>query len=83
MIRHLVKDVFSSGRKGTKVKAKVVLMNKSLLDLNDINAAIINQIQDFLGQKVEFRLVSATVGDPSPFFIPPLSYKLICFLCNS
>ncbi|XP_020580260.1 probable linoleate 9S-lipoxygenase 3 [Phalaenopsis equestris] len=65
MISHLVKDVFSSGKKGAKVKAKVVMMNKNVLDLNDFNAAIVNQIQDFLGQKVEFRLASATVGDPN------------------
>lgn len=40
-------------------------MNKNVLDFNDLNAAVVNQIQDFLGQKVEFLLVSATVGDPN------------------
>ncbi|KAK8949453.1 putative linoleate 9S-lipoxygenase 5 [Platanthera zijinensis] len=65
MIRYLVKDILTTGSKGTKVKAKVVMMNKNVLDFNDFNAAILNQIQDFLGQKVEFVLVSATVGDPN------------------
>ncbi|KAL0924749.1 hypothetical protein M5K25_005604 [Dendrobium thyrsiflorum] len=86
MMRDLMKDMLSRGKKETKVKAKVVLMNKSVLDLNGVNAAILDQIHDFLGQKVEFRLVSATVGDPNngnrgvvgpPAYLAPLTLPVI------
>ncbi|KAL0924748.1 hypothetical protein M5K25_005603 [Dendrobium thyrsiflorum] len=78
MRRATKKDKPSSRMDGSrKVIAKVLLMNKNLLQLNDINAAINNKIHDFLGKKVEFLLVSATVGDPSPFSLKKLSYELI------
>ncbi|KAI0524986.1 hypothetical protein KFK09_004376 [Dendrobium nobile] len=63
IISHIVKDVLSAGKK--KVKASIVIMDKNVLSLNDFNASILNQIQDFVGQSVELRLISATVGDPN------------------
>lgn len=63
IIGHIVKDIINAGK--TKVKADVVIMDKNVLSLNDFNASVLNNIQDFLGQNVELRLVSATVGDPN------------------
>ncbi|XP_020571523.1 probable linoleate 9S-lipoxygenase 5 [Phalaenopsis equestris] len=63
ILSHLIKEIGTAGKK--KVKANVVIMDKNVLSLNDFNASVLNQIQDFLGHKVELRLVSSTVGDPN------------------
>ncbi|XP_020244037.1 probable linoleate 9S-lipoxygenase 5 [Asparagus officinalis] len=49
--------------KDAELKAKVILMKKNVLDLNDFRATILDGLQDFLGQVVSFQLVSSTVGD--------------------
>lgn len=52
--------------KGTvQVKGTVVLMQKNVLDFNDLAGNVIDGLFDILGQNVSFQLVSQTVGDPS------------------
>ncbi|PKU74323.1 probable linoleate 9S-lipoxygenase 5 [Dendrobium catenatum] len=61
MLSDQVKDCLNAGK--TKVKAHVVIVDKKVLSLNILNASVPNHIEEFLGQNVELRLVSATVGD--------------------
>lgn len=49
--------------KDAEVKAKVIFMNKNVLDLNDFRASLFDGFQDIVGKSVSFQLVSATVGD--------------------
>ncbi|XP_019187172.1 PREDICTED: probable linoleate 9S-lipoxygenase 5 [Ipomoea nil] len=46
-----------------KIKGKVVLMRKNVLDFNDFNASIVDNLSDFLGQKVSLELVSSVQAD--------------------
>ncbi|KAK8943822.1 putative linoleate 9S-lipoxygenase 5 [Platanthera guangdongensis] len=77
MIGNIVGNIFGQG---TKVKGHVVLMDKNVLDFNDIGAGIINNIQDFLGQQVSLQLVSATAGDPIVVLIKKLRHLLQNYL---
>uniref|UniRef100_A0A804JKV1 Lipoxygenase n=1 Tax=Musa acuminata subsp. malaccensis TaxID=214687 RepID=A0A804JKV1_MUSAM len=52
------------GSKGVQVKGTVVLMQKNVLDFNDLAGNVIDGLFELLGQGVTFQLVSATVGDP-------------------
>ena len=53
------------GGSDVKVKGKVALMKKNVLDLTDFASTILGEVSEFLGQSISFQLVSATVGDPS------------------
>ncbi|XP_020277385.1 linoleate 9S-lipoxygenase 6-like [Asparagus officinalis] len=53
------------GDKDAKVKGKVVLMKKNVLDVTNFAGTIIDEVAEFLGQSVSFQLVSSTVGDPN------------------
>ncbi|XP_031101675.1 probable linoleate 9S-lipoxygenase 5 [Ipomoea triloba] len=46
-----------------KIKGSVVLMRKNVLDFNDFNASIVDNLTDFLGQKVSLELVSSAQAD--------------------
>ncbi|PHT63176.1 putative linoleate 9S-lipoxygenase 5 [Capsicum annuum] len=43
-----------------KVKGKVVLMKRNVLDFTDKSSLIVDDIADFLGHKVSFQLISST-----------------------
>ncbi|XP_020277193.1 linoleate 9S-lipoxygenase 6-like [Asparagus officinalis] len=53
------------GGKDVKVKGKVVLMKKNVLDLTNFAGTILDEVAEFLGQSVSFQLVSSNVGDPN------------------
>uniref|UniRef100_M1CAP5 Lipoxygenase n=1 Tax=Solanum tuberosum TaxID=4113 RepID=M1CAP5_SOLTU len=48
---------------GKKVKGKVVLMKKNVLDFTDIKAAVVDEVIELLGEKVSFQLISSSVFD--------------------
>ncbi|KAK6804963.1 hypothetical protein RDI58_002747 [Solanum bulbocastanum] len=48
---------------GKKVKGKVVLMKKNVLDFTDIKAAVVDEVVELLGNKVSFQLISSSVFD--------------------
>ncbi|WMV11969.1 hypothetical protein MTR67_005354 [Solanum verrucosum] len=48
---------------GQKVKGKVVLMKKNVLDFTDIKAAVVDEVVELLGEKVSFQLISSSVFD--------------------
>ncbi|KAK4739245.1 hypothetical protein R3W88_002942 [Solanum pinnatisectum] len=48
---------------GKKVKGKVLLMKKNVLDFTDIKAAVVDEVVELLGNKVSFQLISSSVFD--------------------
>ncbi|KAE9459024.1 hypothetical protein C3L33_09070, partial [Rhododendron williamsianum] len=66
-----------------KIKGTVLLMKKNLLDVNDPKATLVDQFDEFRGQKVSLQLISAVNGDPgqlSAMFISKLHRICILFL---
>ncbi|MCE0481753.1 hypothetical protein HAX54_039748 [Datura stramonium] len=53
---------------GKKVKGRVVLMKKNVLDFTDINASVVDEVLEFLGRKVSFQLISSVYVDPENGF---------------
>ncbi|GMY27436.1 probable linoleate 9S-lipoxygenase 5 isoform X2 [Fagus crenata] len=48
-----------------KVKGRVVLMKKNVLDFNDFKASFIDRIHEFLGKGVSMQLISSVRPDPA------------------
>ncbi|KAL0921677.1 hypothetical protein M5K25_008774 [Dendrobium thyrsiflorum] len=46
-----------------EIQGTVVLMKKNVLDFNDFNASLLDNLSEFVGDRVSFQLVSATSGD--------------------
>lgn len=53
-----------------RVKGRVVLMKKGVLDFHDIKANVVDRVHELLGKGVSIQLISATSPDPG-------------YLCNS
>lgn len=51
-----------------KIKGRLVLMKKNVLDFNDLPAKFLDDIHEWLGQRVSLQLVGAVHGDPSGWF---------------
>ncbi|KAM1749601.1 hypothetical protein ACFX12_010442 [Malus domestica] len=49
---------------GKKIKGRVVLMKKIVLDLNDLKASILDRVHELLGKAVSLRLISSVNSDP-------------------
>ncbi|XP_024964101.1 probable linoleate 9S-lipoxygenase 5 isoform X1 [Cynara cardunculus var. scolymus] len=49
--------------KKTKVKGKVVLVKKNLLDFNDLGASILDRAHELFGQRISIQFISATHAD--------------------
>ncbi|RXI01843.1 hypothetical protein DVH24_015192 [Malus domestica] len=49
---------------GKKIKGRVVLMKKVVLDVNDLKASILDRVDELLGKAVSLRLISSVNGDP-------------------
>ncbi|CAN0885555.1 Probable linoleate 9S-lipoxygenase 5 [Linum grandiflorum] len=47
-----------------RVKGTVVLMKKSVLDLTDLNASIVDRLDELVGHRVSLQLISSVHGDP-------------------
>ena len=47
-----------------KIKGRVVLMKKVVLDMNDLKASILDRVDELLGKAVSLRLISLVNGDP-------------------
>ncbi|XP_042417971.1 probable linoleate 9S-lipoxygenase 5 isoform X2 [Zingiber officinale] len=47
-----------------KVNATVVLVKKNVLGFNDFSASLLDNVGEFLGNRVRFHLVSSTAGEP-------------------
>ncbi|PON59877.1 Lipoxygenase [Trema orientale] len=51
-----------------KIKGRVVLMKKNVLDFNDFHASIIDRVHELFGNGVSLQLISAVNGDPANGF---------------
>lgn len=61
-----------------RVKGRVVLMKKGVLDFHDIKANVLDRVHELLGKGVSLQLISATTPDPGP-----LDFLIIIFAnCN-
>lgn len=60
-----------------KLNATVVLVKKNVLGFNDFNASLLDNVDEFLGKRVCFHLVSATAGQPSTISPPIPSFPPI------
>ena len=68
-----------------KITGTVVLVKSDVVGFNDFIGSFLDGIQDLFSSGITFQLVSATVGDPSTFFIidkiylsPPRSLTISC-----
>ncbi|CAL9003385.1 unnamed protein product [Prunus brigantina] len=62
------KTKFQTGHEGKKIKGRVVLMKKNVLDLNDFKASVLDRVHELLGKAVSLRLISSVKGDPEKGF---------------
>lgn len=63
-----VEDDDRDGIRKKKIKGRVVLMKKNVLDLNDFSASVVDRLDEFLGRKVSLQLISSVNADPG-FFV--------------
>ncbi|PQQ06499.1 putative linoleate 9S-lipoxygenase 5 isoform X2 [Prunus yedoensis var. nudiflora] len=68
------KTKFETGHEGKKIKGRVVLMKKNVLDLNDFKASVLDRVHELLGKAVSLRLISSVKGDPGENAICLLFY---------
>jgi hypothetical protein len=56
-----------TGHKGARLKGSVVLMRKTVLnlDVTSIGATVLDNVTELLGRGVTCQLISSTVTDPS------------------
>ncbi|KAH7842311.1 hypothetical protein Vadar_003855 [Vaccinium darrowii] len=59
-----IKSIENSSGRRKRIKGKVVLMKKNVLDMNDLGASILDRVYEFLGRGVSLQLISATHSDP-------------------
>ncbi|XP_049414152.1 linoleate 9S-lipoxygenase B isoform X1 [Solanum stenotomum] len=55
-------DAIVGNNDGEKVKGRVILMKKNVLDFTDIRASVVDGVADLLGQKVSIQLISGSVN---------------------
>lgn len=63
-----VEDDDRDGIRKKKIKGRVVLMKKNVLDFNDFSASVVDRLDEFLGRKVSLQLISSVNADPGFFF---------------
>lgn len=49
---------------GQKIKGRMVLMKKGMLDFHDMKASILDRVYELLGKRVHLQLISADHPDP-------------------
>ncbi|XP_055816735.1 probable linoleate 9S-lipoxygenase 5 [Solanum dulcamara] len=63
MVLDKIVDCITGKDDGKKVKGKVVLMKKNVLDFSDVNASFVDGVLEFLGRRVSFQLISTSLHD--------------------
>lgn len=66
-----VEDDDRDGIRKKKIKGRVVLMKKNVLDFNDFSASVVDRLDEFLGRKVSLQLISSVNADPGFFCSSP------------
>jgi hypothetical protein len=78
MFGNIIGDL--TGHKGARLKGSLVLMRKSVLnlDVTSVGATVLDNVTEFLGRGVTCQLISSTVTDPSESLLVRLpSYQVI------
>ncbi|KAL6971462.1 linoleate 9S-lipoxygenase [Sarracenia purpurea var. burkii] len=52
------------GGGGKKIKGRVVLMKKNVLDMDDVGASFLDRVHECFGKGVSLQLISAHHGEP-------------------
>ncbi|KAF3625834.1 putative linoleate 9S-lipoxygenase 5 [Capsicum annuum] len=63
MVLDKIVDAITGKDDGKKVKGRVVLMKKNVLDFTDVTASVLDGVLEFLGQRVSFELISTSLHD--------------------
>ncbi|KAG2395137.1 linoleate 9S-lipoxygenase [Vigna angularis] len=50
--------------KRDRMRGRVVLMKKNVLDFNDLSASLLDRLHEFVGKRVSLQLISASQADP-------------------
>lgn len=50
-----------------KIKGRVVLMKKNVLELNDLKASFLDRVHELWGKVVSLQLISSVNGDPGEY----------------
>ncbi|CAA2958865.1 probable linoleate 9S-lipoxygenase 5 [Olea europaea subsp. europaea] len=66
MLSHIVEALTGKNEEENKkkIKGKVVLMKKNVLDFNDFGGSVLDRVHELLGQKVSLQFISSINGDP-------------------
>ena len=73
LVSNVTDNVFG-GNKGKKIKGKVLLMRKNVLNFSNLASSAVDNLAEFLGRGVSFQLVSAINADPGWFLTSPLFF---------
>ncbi|KAI8561382.1 hypothetical protein RHMOL_Rhmol04G0334700 [Rhododendron molle] len=63
--KNQTKAIENNGGGRKRIKGKVVLMKKNLLDMNDLGASFLDRLHELFGKGVSLQLVSANHADPA------------------
>lgn len=69
-----------------KIKGKVILVKKGVLDFHDIKASVMDRVHELLGKGVSIQFISAVKPDPgevnSPHIFPSICLSFPCCSCS-
>lgn len=63
MLKQILESVAGGRQDGKKIKGRLVLMKKNVLDFNDFHANILDGVHELFGHKVSLQLVSSVHRD--------------------
>lgn len=78
MVLDKIVDAITGKDDGKKVKGRVVLMKKNVLDFTDVTASVLDGVLEFLGQRVSFELISTSLHDGQYYFF--VIFLMLAFL---
>ena len=61
-----------------KIKGRVVLTRKSVLDFNDVGASLLDRLHELVGQTVTLHLISSVHSDSEGAFSPSVMLVYMC-----
>ncbi|XP_015968584.1 probable linoleate 9S-lipoxygenase 5 [Arachis duranensis] len=64
MLKKVVNCLACNNEEDKRIRGRVVLMKKNVLDFNDFTASILDRVHEFVGQRVSLQLISATNVNP-------------------
>ena len=68
MLKGIVDTLTGKHEEEKKIKGRVVLMKKNVLDFNDLGASILDRLHELVGQTVTLHLISSVHSDSEGAF---------------